>query len=188
MNLIFRVLYVLIASYFRPHLGDLHARSRLTMRVWPNDLDTNLHMNNGRYLTIMDLGRFDLILRTGLLRLMLRQKSVPVLGAAVLRYRLPLDAWQKFDLETQVIGWDPKWIFAEQRFILRSGPKDGAVAAIGLVKGCFYDNRKKTSVPTSDILAALGMAETVSPPLPPHITAMMEADGQIQALTAQPNA
>ena len=31
------------------------------MRVWPNDLDTNAHMNNGRYLTLMDLGRFDLM-------------------------------------------------------------------------------------------------------------------------------
>ena len=35
-------------------------------RVWPHDLDTSLHMNNGRYWTLMDLGRADLMIRSGL--------------------------------------------------------------------------------------------------------------------------
>mgnify|MGYP003290859366 CR=1 FL=1 len=33
--------------------------SRVCFRVLPNDCDVNLHMNNGRYWTIMDLGRAD---------------------------------------------------------------------------------------------------------------------------------
>ena len=40
---------------------------QLPLRVLPNDLDTNLHLNNGRYLTLMDLGRVDLMLRMGVM-------------------------------------------------------------------------------------------------------------------------
>jgi len=31
---------------------------RVTLRLWPNDLDSNLHMSNSRYLLAIDLGRF----------------------------------------------------------------------------------------------------------------------------------
>ena len=55
MNLILRMIKVLVAALFGQRLGVLDS-SILTFRVWPNDLDINLHMNNGRYLTIMDLG------------------------------------------------------------------------------------------------------------------------------------
>ena len=30
---------------------------RIAFRAWPNDCDINLHLNNGRYLTFMVLGR-----------------------------------------------------------------------------------------------------------------------------------
>ena len=33
------------------------------MRVLPNDLDLLWHMNNGRYLSLMDQGRVDLMVR-----------------------------------------------------------------------------------------------------------------------------
>ena len=49
-------------------------RSSLAFRVSPGDIDVNRHMNNGRYLTIMDLGRIDVLIRTGLWREMNRQK------------------------------------------------------------------------------------------------------------------
>jgi hypothetical protein len=52
MNLILRMIKVLVAALFGQPLGILDS-SVLTFRVWPNDLDINLHMNNGRYLTIM---------------------------------------------------------------------------------------------------------------------------------------
>ena len=65
MNLWFRSLIVLFTVFFRRSLDPLD-ESVLKFRVWPTDLDVNFHMNNGRYLTIMDLGRVDLMLRTGL--------------------------------------------------------------------------------------------------------------------------
>ena len=100
MNLYLRLLIIFIASYFKPKIADILATSVLRLRVWPNDLDLNVHMNNGRYLTIMDLGRLDLVLRTGLLKVMIRRGCLPVLSAASIRYRLPL-GW----LGSVAAGW-----------------------------------------------------------------------------------
>ena len=68
MNLWLRVLHLIITSFFRPKLDPVRDVSRLTFRVWPHDLDTSLHMNNGRYWTLMDLGRTDIMIRSGLWR------------------------------------------------------------------------------------------------------------------------
>src|SRR5262249_9464645 len=36
---------------------DLLATTRVHLRVWPNDLDFNIHANNARYLALADIGR-----------------------------------------------------------------------------------------------------------------------------------
>ena len=67
MNLWLRVLWVWLRAKFGAKLGMPSGTSCVELIVLPNDLDTNLHMNNGRYLTLMDLGRLDLFVRSGLL-------------------------------------------------------------------------------------------------------------------------
>lgn len=183
MSLFIRSLWVYILSFFRPRLADILDVARLDFHVLPNDLDTNIHMNNGRYLTIMDLGRFDLVLRTGLLGHMLRQKAMPVLSAAQVRWRLPLHPFQKFTLETRVVCWDDKWVYMEQRFIIRGGQKAGAVAAIGIVKGSFFSKIHKVTVPTAALLRALHL-DRQSPPMPEHIREWQAAEEHLKAVTA----
>ena len=87
MNLWLRLLHLIVASFFRARLDPSRDVSRLAFRVWPHDLDTSLHMNNGRYWTIMDLGRADLMIRSGLWRAVLREKWTPVVSAAKIRFR-----------------------------------------------------------------------------------------------------
>lgn len=65
MNLALRLLIVIIGTAFRPRLAP-DSISRIRGCVLPNDLDLNFHMNNGRYLTVLDLGRIDFLLRIGL--------------------------------------------------------------------------------------------------------------------------
>lgn len=182
MNLLLRVLYVFISSFFKPKIGDILAPSFLKLCVMPNDLDFNMHMNNGRYLTIMDLGRLDLILRTGLFKIMMQQKSVPILASAHIRYRLSLDPFQTYNLQTQILGWDDKWFYIEQRFLMGSGPKQGEVAAIGLVKGCFFNSAAKSTVPSADVLNAIGHPHP-SPLLPQHITDWQKAEETLKDVT-----
>ena len=114
MNLILRMIKVLVAALFGQRLGVLDS-SILTFRVWPNDLDINLHMNNGRYLTIMDLGRADLMIRCGLGKVILKRRWMPVLGAVTIQYRRSLSPFQGFRLRTRILCWDEKWVFLEHR-------------------------------------------------------------------------
>src|SRR5208283_4679769 len=64
-----------------PLLGVL-GEDTLRMRVWPNDIDLNLHMNNARYLSIMDYARTHYLARTRLLEHIIRSRWQPLVGAA----------------------------------------------------------------------------------------------------------
>jgi hypothetical protein len=57
MNLWIRLLWVLLTARGRGHLDLPRESSLLTFRVWPHDLDISLHLNNGRYLTLMAMAR-----------------------------------------------------------------------------------------------------------------------------------
>ncbi len=131
MNLYLRLLAVLIKTLFSRQRGLLEP-SRLSFRVMPLDCDFNMHMNNGRYLTFMDLGRIHMIGQTGMLRPMLRARWMPVLGAAEINFIRPLGPLRRFDLLTRLITWDEKYFYIEQRF--EAGDQ---LCAIALVKGLF---------------------------------------------------
>ncbi|MCI5077830.1 thioesterase family protein [Oricola sp.] len=148
MNLLFRLIQVLLTLKRRGPMSALD-ESRLTLRCWPNDLDTNLHMNNGRYLTVMDLGRFDLIMRTGLWPIMRERKWYPVVGSAKITFRRSLNAFDRFDLTTRILGWDEKWLYMEHRM-----ERDGKLMAHGLIKGLFLGPDGK--VPMDQLVAAVG--------------------------------
>lgn len=182
MNLWVRMLAVLIGAWLRPRLPHWTSLSRVRLRVWPNDLDTNIHMNNGRYLTVMDLGRFDLLLRSGLWAMVRRVGAVPILSSATLRYRFPLDFWDSFDLETQIMGWDEKWIYIVQHFVAANGPKQGQVAAVGIVKGAFFDPKAKATIPTATVMQEMG-EDIEFPPLPPVVLSLLQTEGDLRDYT-----
>lgn len=178
MNLWLRLLWLIIATLWRPALDPRVSASRLMLRVLPNDLDLNLHMNNGRYLTIMDLGRIDLVLRTGLWRVIWRNGWAPTLNSSVIRFRQELRPFERYRLETRLSAWSDSIAVMEQTFVIASGPRKGRVAARALVKASFYDRAKRTLVPVRRLVAELGLpeSETVSPPQTPEIVAFLAAD------------
>lgn len=179
MNLYLRLFYMLIASLFKKRILSPLDKGSLYFRVLPNDLDLNGHMNNGRYLTLMDIGRMDFVLRVKLAGYVLKNGYIPVLSAAKMRYRIPLMPFQKYRLDTRILCWDEKWVFMEQRFVILDGPKQDAVAAIGLIKGSFYDKKTKTTVPTTDILNAINYTQD-SPPLPNYLHQWQSAENALR--------
>ena len=80
-----------------PRLGVLE-EDTLRMRVWPNDIDFNLHLNNARYLNLMDYGRTHLLARTGLLRPVLQARYAAMVGAGWVTYRRSLPVFAEFEL------------------------------------------------------------------------------------------
>jgi acyl-CoA thioesterase FadM len=113
---------------------DLLATTRVRLRVWPNDLDFNVHVNNGRYLAFADIGRFHWFVRTGMLGVARRHKAWPVIGDAIAKFRKELKLFQRFEIHTRLFGWDHKWAFIEHRFV-RDDRVIGLVAIRGVLRG-----------------------------------------------------
>lgn len=183
MNLFFRLAAICLTYLFDKRRLDVFGASELDFRVWPFDIDLNRHMNNGRYLSIMDLGRLDLMVRLGMMKTVLKNKWMPVLSGATIRYRLPLMPFQQFRLESKVVWWDDKWFYMEQRFIINGGDKDGAVAAIAFVKGSFYDPKAKQTVPTADLIRLTGFGDMTAPSQPSYIASWQLAEDDMRDLT-----
>lgn len=179
MNLWLRLAVVMLASLFGPRLTPPFAVSRLRFRVWPHDLDTSLHMNNGRYLSIMDLGRLDLMIRTGLWRSVLRERWTPILGAATIRYRRELRLFQPFRLETRIVCWTGAAVVMEQRVLADGRDGEAALHAVALVRASLYDRRARSHVPTARMMEVVGIAAE-SPPPPDPVRAFLAGDDALK--------
>lgn len=155
MNLYLRLLRLWLVTRSRPGSDHL-AESRLRMRVWPSDLDLFGHMNNGRYLTLMDLGRLHVVIKSGLLRTMRARRWQAAAAAIEIRFRRPLKLWQRYELVTGIVDWDAAWFLFEQRF-----ERAGKVYARALVKAQFRHRRER--VPTGVVLETLGMGGERAP-------------------------
>jgi len=159
MNLWLRLFWLLVTAPFRPRLAMPAGASTLALRVLPSDLDISLHMNNGRYLQIMDLGRLDLIIRSGLGGAVWRNAWTPVVNAALIRFRRELRVFDRYRLETRVLGWLDQAVLIEQSFIFAGGGRDGQVAARALFKGALYDRRAQRYVPVAEMMQVIGVTD-----------------------------
>ena len=97
----------------RPKLGvtETHVSHHI---CWPWDIDPWLELNNGRTLTLFDLGRIPLSVRAGL-RDVLRQTGwgIAVAGNTT-RYRRRVRSFQRFEMRSRCIGWDNRFLYMEQ--------------------------------------------------------------------------
>jgi len=157
MNLYLRLFLLLFRLIGLPRRGVLD-ESRLSFRVLPNDCDINGHMNNGRYLSFMDLGRVHLVAQVGLLRILVRRRWRAALGAAEIQFIRALAPLRKFELVTRIVTWDDKYAYMEQRFEV-----EGVLYAHAFVKGLFLDRNGR--VASDVVVAALGY-EGAPPPMP----------------------
>ncbi|PWC39688.1 thioesterase family protein [Azospirillum sp. TSO35-2] len=167
MNLIFRLIAVALAAIvaaWRGRRAGLLDPAALRFRVWPTDLDINLHMTNARYFSVMDLGRTDLMIRVGLGPAILRNRWQPVLGGATIRYRRSLRPFQRFTLVSRVLCWDEKYIFIEHRM-----ETAGGLAALAVVQGAFVG--RGGVVNPGEVLATLGRTDA-SPPMSDAVAAL----------------
>jgi acyl-CoA thioesterase FadM len=167
---LFRLLRVLFTARRRGAAGPLD-ECVLTLRVMPGDLDINLHMNNGRYLQVMDLGRFDYIIRSGVFAPMRRRRWMPLVGSETIRFRRSLAPFQRYQLRTRLVYWDEKWFFFEQRFTAR-----GELVASGMVKGLLRG--REGNVAPAQALAAAGHG-LASPPQAAGIGGWNDADAAL---------
>lgn len=181
MNLWFRFFWLLLSSLWRPKLNAPEDVSRLRLRVWPSDLDTNLHMTNSRYWSVFDLGRTDLIARTQLGKAVLKHKWAPILGTGTVRFFRELRPFARYTLETRLAYWQGSRIVIEQR--VRSD--DGNIAAIGLLSTGLYDRKQRQFVDAQTVLRSAGAQHVDSPAPSPAIEALLQADAALKQLAVE---
>lgn len=162
-----RVARVLVRAAFRPRAG-LDDASELTLRVLPSDIDTYPEMNNGRFWTLMDLGRYDLAFRMGLMQMARRQGWFFVVAGGSIRYRRRLPPFARFVLRTRLVGHDGRWFYFIQEFVHRDRIAAQAVVRAGL-------RTKTAAIPSASVLSAVGR-EDWAPPLPDWVKAWSAAE------------
>ena len=131
MNLLWRTLLSFWLSNRHALVGPFDVVTT-RFRVLPTDLDIYRHMNNGRYLSIADIGRFDLLKRNGLFDKMKRLGWYPVVASSTISYRKSLMPWQRFAVESRFLGYDERAVYLEQRFVVK-----GEVYARMFIRGRF---------------------------------------------------
>jgi acyl-CoA thioesterase FadM len=152
-----RLMDVAFRNILRKEYVSINQETVIQFRVLPSDIDTNLHLNNGRYLTLMDLARFDFIGKVGLLKPLIKKRWFPVLGAAQMIYLKSLRCFQSYTVHTALECWDDKWFMMTQRF-----ESQGKVYAYGHVRGMIR-NRNGNIAPEK-VLQTAGLDNIQSPP------------------------
>lgn len=151
MNLYFRLLLLRLRTR-RARRVSLWDEARTPFRVVPTDLDPLRHVNNGKYLSMLDLGRMDLMLRSGFWQSLTDRGWYPVVAAQTITYKRSLTLGQRFELVTRVLGVDERAAYMEQTFV-----RHGSVVARAVVQARFLRTSGGT-VPSAELLDALGGA------------------------------
>jgi acyl-CoA thioesterase FadM len=171
MNLYVRLLWTLFRARFKPRItvGDT---IELRLRVWPNDLDVNGHMNNGRYLTVTDLAIIEYFSRSGFLRVMLEKGWRPMIGGSMISFRRGLESFRAYTLRFSMLCWDERWSYMRFEFV-----HAGQTMAVGHAKGALVGRRGM--ITSGECLGALGVSQT-SPAFPDSVRAWVEAERLIR--------
>jgi acyl-CoA thioesterase FadM len=153
---------------------QVHATASVSspFRVLPHDIDINLHLNNGRYLQLIDVGRAEWLVRTGIWAVIRRNRWRPILGSVAVQYHRELRLWDVGNIETRLLGWDSRWTYLEHRVTGNSGRP----VALALAKAGF--RAKGRWVDPEDLRAQLPYP--LSPlVLPDHARALLAFDSAV---------
>lgn len=134
----------------------------------PWDIDPWMELNNGRTLTLFDLGRIPLGRRTGLERV-LRQRGwgLAVAGNST-RYRRRVRMFDRVTMHSRCIGWDARFLYIEQ-----SMWRGGECTSHILIRSAITS--AKGMIPPAELARAMGLPGE-SPALPDWVQAWIAAD------------
>ncbi|MDA9991137.1 thioesterase family protein [Paracoccaceae bacterium] len=116
---------------------------------WPWDLDVFAELNNGRTLSLFDLGRYGLAQRTGLNDALRKHKWGLTTAGANVRYRHRIKIFERFEMRSKLVFWDEKFAYIEQVMLSR----DGLCANHLLFRGGMVN--KNGLVPMAEVAKAL---------------------------------
>ncbi|GAB4264185.1 MAG: acyl-CoA thioesterase [Pararhodobacter sp.] len=154
---------------FRHLTLDLFATHVSHHICWPWDIDPWMELNNGRTLTLFDLGRMPLTSAIGINRALMRHRWGMAVAGASVRYRRRIRAFHRFEMRSRLLGWDRRFFYVEQT-MWRKGEALNHV----LIRLAATD--ENGILAPERLVEALGQARLRSPALPGWVTAWAEAD------------
>lgn len=137
---------------------------------WPWDLDMWLELNNGRAMTLYDLGRSMTAQRVGLIKVITGQRWGLTMAGSTVRFRRRIRGFEKFEMRSRAVCWDEKFIYLEQSMWKRNGECASHVLYRAAV------TNKEGIVPPEQVLAHMKMPDARSPDMPGWIAAWCRAD------------
>lgn len=164
---IFRLLTSAIKARRMPPM-DLHDTHVSHHICWPWDIDPWMELNNGRTLTLFDLGRIPMAQRLGLVKAIRENSFGLTIAGASVRYRRRVRIFDRIEIRSRVLGWDARFIYIDQ-----SMWRKGNCTSQVLLRTAVTDN---TGIVTPQrLISAMGATYT-SPPLPDWVLAWVTAD------------
>lgn len=116
MNLFFRRLWVFLRAQLSSKNGVFTNVFSLNFRVWLTDQDTFLHLTNSRYLSFSDLGRMNMLIRTGIWGLLRDESWELVVCSQTRTIARMLKSPQTFEMACQITGWTDDYLAICHRF------------------------------------------------------------------------
>jgi acyl-CoA thioesterase FadM len=174
MRILLRLLWLYLTSRWRTPVG-VHDTLVLQRRVAVTALDLNLHMNHASYLSVVEHGLLEALMRTGFLGSMLSQKTVPMIGGTLISYRRELRPLQAYCLHLRYLGAEPHWHVFAFCFV----DQQGQVLALGQVKGAAVKRQGKRALMSTQ--ATWDAHARRHPGLPPMPELAPEAIAWLQA-------
>jgi len=164
-----RMAGVLWKARGEPRVSPLK-RTTCTFRCHPWDIDQFFEMNNGRQLTLYDLGRFDLAVKIGLWDVLKREGWGLVVAGGSVRFRKRIRMFDKIIMHTQLVGLDERWTYIQQSMEVAGVPCSSFLVRVAATE-------KGRAVKTQKVMEALGLADIVLEP-EDWVAAWIKADAQ----------
>ncbi len=146
--------------------GGVHLSSHL---CWPWDLDLWRELNNGRTLTLFDLGRIPLARRVGLIGALRRRGWGLTIAGAAVRYRHRIRVFQRIEMQSRLLGWDARFFYLDQSMWTPGGQCTTQALYRSAVTG------PGGIVPPPEVTEEIGLPPQ-SPPLPEWVQRWIEAE------------
>ncbi len=130
---IFRVFKCYFASK-NLHKICLEEETSLVLRAGIFDIDPLMEINNGRYLTLADIGRFNHGFRTGFYKKSRENNLYFTVAGTSTKYRYRIPFRKKFTMTTKIICYDDKWIYYHHNFIYNNQITTSLLVRTGVLK------------------------------------------------------
>jgi acyl-CoA thioesterase FadM len=135
----------------------------------PWDIDPWMELNNGRTLTLYDLGRLPLAKRAGLIGVMRRNGWGLTMAGAIVRYRRRIRMFEVIEMRSRALCWDARFIYLEQSM----WKADGECANHIVYRAALTDGN---GIVPPEKVARVITGQDASPPMPDWITAWVAAE------------